>query len=102
AFLRVLRRASTNSLHEQGSREILELLGTFSRQWGKYTDSLDKVRRQLDTVSRSFDDLSTTRRRALERPLLAIDDLRRKQSLPVADDLFGEEPDTDDDDGLVG
>ena len=102
AFLGVIRQAFDNFVIEQTSREILELLGTFSRQWGKYTDSLDKVRRQLDTVSRSFDDLSTTRRRALERPLLAIDDLRRKQSLPVADDLFGEEPDTDGDDGLVG
>ena len=31
---------------------------------------------------------ATTRRRQLERPLIAIDDLRRKQSLPIDGQLF--------------
>ena len=39
-------------------------------------------------MARSFDELAGTRRRALERPLLAIDDLRRKQALPVDGELF--------------
>ena len=47
------------------------------------------MKRQFDTVSRSFDELATTRRKALERPLNAIDDLRRKQALPVDGELFG-------------
>ena len=89
AFLGVIRQAFDNFVIEQTSQEILGLLGTFSRQWGKYTDSLDKVRRQMDTVSRSFDELATTRRRGLERPLLAIENLRRQQSLPVDGELFG-------------
>ena len=82
---------------EQTSQEILQLLGKFGQQWGKYTDSVDKVKRQFDTLNRSFDELATTRRRALERPLNAIEDLRRKQRLPIDGQLFGI-----DDTGQVG
>ena len=65
------------------------MLGKFGQQWGKYTESIDKVKRQFDTLNRSFDELATTRRRALERPLNAIEDLRRKQRLPIDGQLFG-------------
>jgi DNA recombination protein RmuC len=51
-------------------------------------ESVDKVKRQFDTLNRSFDELATTRRRALERPLNAIEDLRRKQQLPIDGQLF--------------
>ena len=74
---------------EQTSQEILQLLGKFGQQWGKYTESVDKVKRQFETLNRSFDELATTRRRALERPLTAIDELRRKQHLPIDGELFG-------------
>lgn len=89
AFLGVIRQAFDNFMIEQTSREILGLLGRFGQQWGKYAEAVDKVKRQFDTVSRSFDELATTRRKALERPLNAIEDLRRKQVLPVDGELFG-------------
>jgi len=73
---------------EQTSQEILGLLGKFSQQWGKYTEAIDKVKRQFEMVNKSFDELATTRRRQLERPLIAIDDLRRKQALPIDGQLF--------------
>jgi DNA recombination protein RmuC len=89
AFLGVIRQAFDNFMIEQTSHEILGLLGKFDQQWGKYADQVERVRRQFDTVSKSFEDLATTRRRALERPLQSIDDLRRRQSLPVDGELFG-------------
>jgi len=89
AFLGVIRQAFDNFMIEQTSKEILGLLGKFGQQWGKYTEQVDKVRRQFDMVNRSFEELATTRRRALERPLNSIDDLRRKQALPVDGELFG-------------
>ena len=89
AFLGVIRQAFDNFMIEQTSQEILGLLGKFGQQWGKYTEQIDKVRRQFDMVNRSFEELATTRRRALERPLNSIDDLRRKQSLPIDGELFG-------------
>jgi DNA recombination protein RmuC len=90
AFLGVIRQAFDNFMIEQTSQEILGLLGKFGQQWAKYAESVDKVKRQFDTVARSFDELATTRRRALERPLNAIDDLRRRQGFPVDGELFGE------------
>jgi DNA recombination protein RmuC len=89
AFLGVIRQAFDNFVIEETSQEILQLLGKFGQQWGKYTESVDKVKRQFDTLNRSFDELATTRRRALERPLNAIEDLRRKQQLPIDGQLFG-------------
>jgi|JI10StandDraft_1071094.scaffolds.fasta_scaffold08839_6 DNA recombination protein RmuC len=89
AFLGVIRQAFDNFMIEQTSQEILGLLGKFDQQWGKYAEQVDRVRRQFDTVNRSFEELATTRRRALERPLQSIDDLRRRQALPVDGELFG-------------
>jgi DNA recombination protein RmuC len=89
AFLGVIRQAFDNFVIEETSQEILQLLGKFGQQWSKYTESVDKVRRGFDTLNRAFDELATTRRRALERPLNAIEDLRRKQRLPIDGQLFG-------------
>ena len=89
AFLGVIRQAFDNFVIEETSQEILQLLGKFGQQWSKYTESVDKVKRQFDSLNRSFDELATTRRRALERPLNAIEDLRRKQRLPIDGQLFG-------------
>jgi len=88
AYLGVIRQAFDNFMIEQTSQEILGLLGKFSQQWGKYTEAIDKVKRQFEMVNKSFDELATTRRRQLERPLIAIDDLRRKQALPIDGQLF--------------
>ena len=84
AFLGVIRQAHDNYIVEQTSREILGLLGSFNQQWGRYSEAVDKVKRQFDTVSRSFDELATTRRRALDRPLRQIEQLRAQQGVAVA------------------
>lgn len=91
AFLGVIRQAFDNFMIEQTSKEILGLLGKFGQQWSKYTDQVDKVRKNFDTVSRSFDELATTRRRALEKPLDSIDTLRRRQALPIDGELFADD-----------
>ena len=84
AFLGVIRQAFDNFMIEQTSQEILDLLGRFQHQWTKYGDQVDRVRRQLDAVGRSFDELAGTRRRALDKQLAAIDDLRRRSADPDA------------------
>ena len=101
AFLGVIRQAFDNFMIEQTSQEILGLLGKFGQQWGKYTESVDKVKRQFDTVSA---DRSTSwpapAGAQLERPLTAIDELRRKQALPIDGELFAVDAgDTGDDRG---
>ncbi len=86
--LGVIRQAFDNFALEQTSNEILGLLGKFDQQWDKYTDTVERVRRQFETVARSFDELATTRKRALERPLTQIEDLRRRRGLPVDGQMF--------------
>jgi DNA recombination protein RmuC len=102
AYLGVIRQAFDNFAIEQTSREILGLLGKFGQQWSKYTDSVEKVRRNFATVSRAFDDLATTRLRALERPLREIESIRRTQQLPIDGQLFELDAAADDDSPAYG
>jgi DNA recombination protein RmuC len=88
AFLGVIRQAFDNFRLEQTSREILALMGTFDVQWSKYTEQVEKVKRAFDSVSKNFDELVGTRRRALERPLDQITALRTSQHVPLDGQLF--------------
>ncbi len=53
------------------------LLGAFWDQWERFTQQLEGMGAHLDQAQRAYDALLTTRRRALERPLDRIEDLRR-------------------------
>ena len=88
AFLGVIRQAFDNFMIEQTSDEILKLLGKFGQQWHKYAESADKVRSRFESVQREFDQLTGTRRRALERSLAELDALRVQRNLPVDGELF--------------
>jgi DNA recombination protein RmuC len=94
AFLGVIRQAFDNFMIEQTSDEILQLIGKFGQQWQKYTESASKVKDRLDSVQREFDLLVGTRRRALERPLQQLEELRVRRNLPVDGELFAD-PDLD-------
>jgi DNA recombination protein RmuC len=97
AFLGVIRQAFDNFMIEQTSQEILSLLGKFDQQWSKYTDQVERVRKQFNTVGRSFDELATTRLRTLERPLNALMDIRQKRGIPIDGQLFELDSEADDD-----
>jgi DNA recombination protein RmuC len=86
AVLAVVRQAVEQTQLQRTSDEILRVLGTFEQQWGKFADAMDKVGRQLDTVQRSWDELSGTRRRQLTQQLDRVADLRNRRGLegPVA------------------
>ena len=92
AFLGIIRQAFDNFMIERTSDEILSLIGKFGQQWQKYTESAEKVKRHLEAVQREFDQLTGTRRRALERPLQQLEELRVQRNLPVDGELF---PDAD-------
>jgi DNA recombination protein RmuC len=77
AVLAVVRQAAEAAALERTSGEVLAALGTFSQEWGRFCESLDKVGRAVDAVERAYGDLAGTRRRALERPLARVDELRR-------------------------
>jgi len=77
AVLAVVRRAADVAALERTSGEVLAVLGTFTQEWDRFCEALDKVGRTVDAMERAYGELAGTRRRALERPLARIDDLRR-------------------------
>ena len=81
AVLAVVRRAADVAALERTSGEVLAVLGTFSQEWDRFCDALDKVGRTVDAMERAYGDLAGTRRRALERPLARIDELRRSHTV---------------------
>jgi DNA recombination protein RmuC len=82
SVLAVVRQAVEQTRLQRTSDEILACLAAFEQQWGKFSDALEKVGRSLDTVRRSWDDLSGTRRRQLERQLDRVGELRNRRELP--------------------
>jgi DNA recombination protein RmuC len=77
AVLAVVRQAVDNFRVERTSGEILARLGTFEKQWQLFTEKMDKLGRSLESARKDYEDLTSTRRRLLERELDKIDDLRR-------------------------
>ncbi len=85
AVLAVVRQAVDSAAVEHTSGEILSALGAFAEQWDRFCASLDKVGRAVEGVEMAYRELSGTRRRALERPLARVEELRRQRGLPVAE-----------------
>ncbi|MDP9405317.1 MAG: DNA recombination protein RmuC, partial [Actinomycetota bacterium] len=88
AVLAVVRQAMDNFMLERTSNEILSQLGAFRRQWDKFSDQVDKLGRGLQSATRAYDELVTTRTRQLQRPLDKLDDLRVARGLAVAGDDY--------------
>ncbi len=90
AVLAVVRRQVDAVAVQRASSEILERLGSFSDQWQKMSDAIDKVERQVATVAKSVGELSGTRRRQLERELDKIEDVRSRAGLDQVELLADE------------
>lgn len=90
AVLGVIRQAMDQFAVERASEEILQCLAGFGEQWRKFSEQIDKVDRHLDTLTRSFGDLSGTRRRQLERQLDRIDDVRSRNGVDDESPVLGQ------------
>jgi DNA recombination protein RmuC len=83
AVLAVVRQSADSVALQRTSDEIVSLLSGFTAQWGKYTEEVDKLGRQLETVRRTYDGLATTRRRQLERQLEKVEEVREQRGVDV-------------------
>ena len=83
AMLAVMRQTAENYRLEQTSQQILALLGTFTKEWGKYTELMDKMGKSLDQAVKHYELLTTTRARKLERQLDQIEALRHQEDVPL-------------------
>src|SRR3954447_12862459 len=86
AVLGVIRKAVDSALLERASDEILVALGRFSDQWGRFSEHVDKLGRQLGTVQGTYEELAGTRRRQLEKRLDEIEGIRTRRGLPAVTD----------------
>lgn len=92
AVLALIRQMVENFQLARTSDEILALLGQFSEQWKKFVGQMDKVGARIEAAGREYDTLVGTRQRALEKPLLKINEIRAgvDPELRLLDE--GEEP----------
>mgnify|MGYP000111971069 CR=1 FL=1 len=81
AVLAVVRQSVDQFRLERVSDEILRCLGGVNDEWGKFTESLDKLGRQLGTVTKTFEEeVNGTRRRVFAKTLTEVDRLRDAQA----------------------
>ena len=77
AVLAVVRQSVDQFRLERVGDEILRCLGGVTEEWDKFTVSLDKLGKQLGTVTKTFEDeVNGTRRRVFEKTLSEVDRLR--------------------------
>jgi DNA recombination protein RmuC len=93
AVLAVIRQAAETFRLQQRSREIVALLGGFAKQWGAFTEHMDRVGRRLDTLQKDYDAMTGVRRRQLERQLDRVEDVRRRDHIPAVEVLAGSDLD---------
>lgn len=89
AMLAVIRQAVDAVALERTSGEVLSVLGNFAGQWQSFCESLDRMGRAVDGLERAYGELAGTRRRALERPLAQVEELRRQSRLVAAEPRAG-------------
>ncbi|MFW6066239.1 MAG: DNA recombination protein RmuC [Planctomycetota bacterium] len=82
AMLAVIRQAAEQANIMRTADEVIALLGQFHNQWQRYNEQVDKLGRAIDSTSRAYDELKTTRSNMLEKPLEKIEELRRDRGLP--------------------
>ena len=68
------------NLKKEGDN-IISLMGRFSSEWNKFTDSIQKVGDRLASAQKAYDDLVGPRKKQLERPLDKISALRDERNI---------------------
>ena len=68
------------NLKKEGDN-IISLMGRFSSEWNKFTDSIQKVGDRLASAQKAYDELVGPRKKQLERPLDKISALRDERNI---------------------
>jgi len=96
AILSSLRMGFQTLAIEQRAVEVWRVLGAIKTEFGKFGDVLDKVKRQLNTASRTIEETGV-RSRAIEKKLRSVEQLTEPEALEIlALPSLGEENDAED------
>jgi DNA recombination protein RmuC len=90
AILSSLRMGFQTLAVEQRAAEVWRVLGAVKTEFGKFGGVLDRVQRQLNTVTRTIEETGT-RTRAMERQLRKVEQMDPKESATILA-LPGAEP----------
>ena len=82
AILSLINQATHNFAIEEQASDVMRLLSKFKDQWGRYMDMMDKMGRSIQSVQSDYEQLVTTRRRQLEKPMGEIESISDKIKLP--------------------
>jgi len=82
AILSSLRMGFQTLAIEQRAVEVWRVLGAIKTEFGKFGEILDKVKRQLNTASRTIEDTGR-RSRAIERRLRSVEQLPEPEALEI-------------------
>ena len=83
AILSLIRQSVASFAVEQRAGDLQQLVQKFSEQWVKYNERVESVGKSLATTQKHFDDLNSTRTKALERPMEKIIGLNLEDSATV-------------------
>ncbi len=81
AVLGVIRQAADAVALQRGAEEVIDVLNGFTKQWDQFTERLDALGRNLQTVHNTYEQLSGPRRRQLERQLDRVEAVRQRRGL---------------------
>ena len=91
AVLALINQAVSNFKTEKAIDEIIQQVSFFLIQWQRYVESMDKMGKRISEAQKEFDNLVTTRKNKLERPLKKIDSIRKERGIdelePVENDV---------------
>jgi DNA recombination protein RmuC len=76
AILAVIRQASDNFKLTQQTNAILQALGGFNSEWGKFKGQMDKLDRALRSSRSAYEDLAGVRTRKLDKQVDRVEALR--------------------------
>jgi DNA recombination protein RmuC len=86
AILSLVRQSVASFAVEKRAGDLQKLVQQFSEQWKKYNDKFDALGKSLGTTQKHFDECSTTRAKALERPMDKISGLKIEEPPGITDD----------------
>tara|TARA_B100000953_G_scaffold298957_1_gene297312 strand:+ start:2653 stop:3783 length:1131 start_codon:yes stop_codon:yes gene_type:complete len=91
AILSLINQATRNFAVEEKALDVMKLLSKFKEQWDKYSGTIEKMGRSIETVQKDYQQLVTTRKNQLEKPINEIEGLTGQLENTSVDNLEGQQ-----------
>ena len=76
SVLAVIRQAAENFVMEKRAKDLMQAMGSFRKEWIKYSDGFTKLGDLIGKVSTEYDSLRTTRNNKLETSMNKLETLK--------------------------